>query len=65
VLAKQQANIKSRLGKRTYAQLTAEMTANELKERIELSLEQNKKRFAVLSKITEGIRNNVEKSRAN
>ncbi len=41
------------------------MTANELKERIELSLEQNKKRFAVLSKITEGIRNNVEKSRAN
>jgi len=41
------------------------MTANELKERIELSLEQNKKRFAVLSKITEGIRYNVEKSRAN
>jgi hypothetical protein len=41
------------------------MTANELKERIEVSFEQNKKRFAVLAKITEGIRTNIEKSRAN
>ena len=65
VLAKQQANVRIRLGKRTFSDLKVDMTANELRDRIEVSLEQSRKRLAGLAKITEGIRTNVEKSRAN
>lgn len=55
--------LKSKLGKRTYADLTLDMSAAEMRDRVTQTIDRNRNRFKALVKITDSIRANIEKQR--
>lgn len=55
--------LKSKLGKRTYADLTLNMTAAEMRDRVTQTIDRNRNRYKALVKITDSIRANIEKQR--